>query len=84
MSEFIYSLVIDFSDYFQQLLAPQGRLIYAGPAFEATEYFAARGHTCPSSYNPADFFRMSSTFFLFVFPEFPNLIFCLKSGTGVE
>jgi ABC-type multidrug transport system ATPase subunit len=38
------------------LLAPGGRVCYAGPRQEALQYFRTLGYSCPAETNPAEFF----------------------------
>jgi ABC-type multidrug transport system ATPase subunit len=38
------------------LLLSDGRMIFFGPADAALEYFSSLGYSCPSHFNPADFF----------------------------
>lgn len=38
------------------LLLSEGKLVYFGKATEAINYFSALGFTCPSHFNPADYF----------------------------
>ncbi|KAL7534006.1 hypothetical protein ACHAXR_008946 [Thalassiosira sp. AJA248-18] len=38
------------------LLAPGGKMCYAGTRRNATDYFATIGHVCPHDTNPAEFF----------------------------
>jgi ABC-type multidrug transport system ATPase subunit len=41
------------------ILMSDGRILYAGAANKAVEYFASQGYPCPQYSNPADFFFMS-------------------------
>lgn len=38
------------------LMAPGGRVVYAGPKSEAVAYFATQGYRCPDATNPAEYF----------------------------
>jgi len=43
-----------FALFDQLLLLSEGKVLYSGPAAAAAAYFAAAGHPCPPTFNPAD------------------------------
>lgn len=45
-----------FEKFDRLLLMAEGRLAYTGDLKECSGFFASNGFTCPSNYNPADFY----------------------------
>ena len=41
----------------------QGRIVYAGPASQASAFFASQGLVCPANFCPSDFFLDVRGFF---------------------